>query len=115
MSKTRAKLSAVETAMSQPDTAIDGFAITQPYSFTGQIAALKVGESASRVTPIDPGLRLAELPEYLPGARARLRNNVTPSVRQAVNKTGASYSVEVTDLQTLAGHGYIVAIVTRVK
>lgn len=107
-------LVALDSALAQPDVNADGYDRTNPDSIASQVAALGIGECCSRITPLDPAMRLADLPEHLPEVRMRLRNNTMPAVRQASNRTGNKYTMEVTDLRTLAGHTYVVAIISRI-
>jgi hypothetical protein len=105
---------ALDKALLQPDVNADGYDRTNPDSITSQVAALGVGECWSRCTPLDPAMRLADLPDHLPEVRMRLRNNTMPAVRQAMKRTGATYTMEVTDIRTLGGLTYVIAIISRI-
>lgn len=82
-------------------------------SFAAQVTDLEVGESASRVVPIDPTYTIKKLSEALPVLRENLRNNTAPAVRQASTRTGGKYTTELADITTTGDRFYIVAIVTR--
>jgi len=84
-------------------------------SFTARLEALKLGESEARADALDPALRLVDLPDALPPARLSMRNSVGPMAQRAAKRTGKTYTVEVSDLQTLSGRMYVVAIVTCIK
>jgi len=105
-------------AMTHKDDDVQRAAPTQVREnngFTGQIERLGLGQSAARVEAVDPGLRLVDLPDTLPALRVKLRNNTNPLVQRASNRTGNRYTVEVTDVQTLAGLIYVLVIVTCIS
>ena len=82
-------------------------------SFQAQVNALSIGESVSRVRPVNPKLKVSEIPEEMPGLRQQLRNAVTPAVTRAKATVGGSYSIEVGDFISPSGKFYAVAVVTR--
>jgi hypothetical protein len=84
-------------------------------SFTAQVADLALGETASKLLPVEPSAALCDIQKDLPAIRERLRNNVASSVRHAKARTGGNYSVEVCDLHTPTGQWFTIALVTRIE
>lgn len=88
----------------------------QPGSFASVVAALKVGETATKsmsipLTDEELPIKLASLPEM----RERLANNITPAVTRAKRNIRCSdYTTEVTQVLTPKGRVYVVAFVTRI-
>ena len=82
-------------------------------SFASQVLDLAPGECASKARICDPTIEVSRLKDELPELRQQLRNSVAPAVRNATEKTGASYGVEVGETITPSGNLYLVAIVTR--
>jgi hypothetical protein len=82
-------------------------------SFASQVLDLAPGECASKARICDPTIEVSRLKDELPELRQQLRNSVAPAVRNAAEKTGASYGVEVGETITPSGNLYLVAIVTR--
>jgi hypothetical protein len=85
----------------------------RPASFATQVLTLAPGESVCRIKPIDQTLTIARIPEELPAMRQQLRNAVTPAVTRAKEVTGATYAIEVGDVQMPSGMFYAVAVITR--
>lgn len=115
MNKRTKITAALDKALADENVNSDGHLRTNPDSIASQVAALGLGECCSRVTPLDPAMRLADLPEHLPTVRARVRNNTMPAIRQAANRTGHKYTMEVVDVRTPAGLAYVIAIVSRIE
>lgn len=83
-------------------------------SFSAQVSDLAAGETAPRLTKIDPSLTVAEIKEKLPALRDAARNNVSSAVRSAKQlHDGSNYTVEVTDFTTPRGEWFVIALVTR--
>ena len=85
----------------------------RPASFATQVLTLAPGESVCRTKAIDQTLTIARIPEELPAMRQQLRNAVTPAVTRAKEATGATYTIEVGDVQMPSGMYYAVAVITR--
>jgi hypothetical protein len=107
--------SRINAALSVPEPDVREPMRRKLYSFVGSLAELKIGETASKISPIDPTMSLADVQANLTNFRATLRNNVTSSVRQASARSGGEYSVEVTDFVTPSGQWYVIALVTCVS
>lgn len=82
------------------------------FSFTAALAALEVGEVASRAVRVDETHTVEGLMAWLPEAKASLSNNVRASMRAAASKEGHEYSLETVDLMT-GKAVYVIALVTR--
>lgn len=82
-------------------------------SFSAAVADLGIGECTCRAFLINPEKTLAELVGDLSELREKCRDNTTPAVRQAREKVGGEYAIEMATTTTPAGRFYIVAIVTR--
>ena len=102
-------------AMSTPDPDVGVPSRQKAGSLTAQVAALDIGECASKASPVDTRLTLADY--VLNGAEMReaIRNSVKSSVRLASSRTGGKYDTEVSDMITTGGRLYIVAVVTRTE
>lgn len=103
----------IKTAMKTPDPVVPEPTQRRSNSFATQVAELEIGESVSRVSPIPDTLSLHELQQVMSTMRQTLRNNTTPSVRQAMARTGGEYRIEVADTRTASDRFFLVAIVTR--
>jgi hypothetical protein len=108
----QARLSA---AIETPETGLDEPQRRKSSSFAAQVLDLEVGETAPRISRIDPGATIAVIAESLPDLRNSMRNGVSSAVRRAMERTGGEYSVEVTDFTTPAGAWFVLALVTRVS
>lgn len=82
-------------------------------SFAAQVSELEIGECAVKAIVISPSSSLRSLAEDGPNIRESVRNNLSPSVRQAANRTGFKYTIEVAEVRTVAGNMYVMGIVTR--
>lgn len=107
------KQTTLAAAMQAPEDAVPLPGRNRAGSFTSTLVSLDIGETATRSMEVDPATPVAEVSKALPDLRDRLRNNVTPCVRNAKVKTGAEYSIEVSDCWTPRGRLFIVAFVTR--
>ena len=104
---------ALDAALAKPDDAVPEPTSRRPWSFTSQVASLEPGDTACRLHQLDPDTTLSEMSESLTKLRAKCRNNVAPSVRQAASRTGGEYTIEVCDFVTPRGQFYVATIVTR--
>lgn len=111
--KAATKNAEIKAAMAKPDPVIAEPTARRSTSFATQVTELEVGESVSRVSPIPDTMSLHELQQAMPTMRQALRNNTTPSVRQAMARTAGEYRIEVADTRTASDRFYLVAIVTR--
>lgn len=84
-----------------------------PYSFTQQVAELEIGEACSKLMQVEAGVTLADVTENLTEWKTSLRNNMASAVTGAKKRTGGQYAVEVTQVITIAGTFYLLAIITR--
>lgn len=108
---------AIKTSMSKPE---DGITPTvsrsrREVSLSAQIAALEVGECASRADKVDPTITAGEFLTQSTPLKMAMRNAVAASMRSARAQTGGEYSIEVSTLVTTPGQIYFVAIITRTE
>lgn len=88
----------------------------QPGSFAAHVAALQVGETATRAMTLTPSKgHLQRDLDDIASFRERLANNITPAVTRAKrNISGSDYTTEVTQVLTPKGRIYVVAFITRI-
>lgn len=103
----------IVAAMSTAETGVEPPNRQRSSSFTAVIADLIPGEHCSKVLEIDSSHTLATVSEHMPTWRQELRNNVTPSVRNARARTGGEYTIEVGEMTTGTRRLFLVAVVTR--
>jgi hypothetical protein len=89
-------------------------AVRNTVSLTAQITELTIGQCCSRVERLDGDMTMSDFVTMAGDMKARLRNNMAPSVRGAKVKTGGEYTIEVTTTVTVPGYIYLVGIVTRI-
>lgn len=85
----------------------------RPDSIASQIASLEVGQAWSRVEWLDESNSLEAIRDGATEMKQTLRNAVTASVRNARQRTGYTYRIEVCQGLTDAGRMYLLAIATR--
>lgn len=106
VTKISAALAAPEDGVAEPTRRRSG-------SFTAAIIDLEVGETASRATRLPVHYTLEQVVEDMATHKESFRNAITASVRNARNKTGATYMIEVVDTLTAQRGLYLIALVTR--
>lgn len=84
-------------------------------SFSAQVSDLEVGESAIKNIQIDLRLMDTANVEGMAERREQMRNNVASPIRAAKERTGGTYSTELTDVFLPSGRLFIVAVVTRMS
>lgn len=103
----------VAAAIASPEQAVSHPGGTRAASFTSVVAALDVGETATRSIQVSPYTNLDEIAKQIAQWRDTLRNNVGASVRAARQRTGGDYTIEVCDCLTPRSRMFVVAFVTR--
>jgi hypothetical protein len=83
------------------------------YSFTAALAALEVGEVASRAIALDPEHSIAFTAQALSDYKSSLSNSVRASIRGAEKSEGHKFSVETVHQLTERGV-YVISLVTRI-
>jgi hypothetical protein len=105
----------INAAIDNPDRGVtEKTTRVQPASFASQVAALEPGEHITKSLAVNETVTLRMLPVVLNDMKDALRNNTAPSVRQAKARTGGEYSIEISDMRTLSGRMFVVAVVIRV-
>jgi hypothetical protein len=84
-------------------------------SFAAAVADLAVGEQTAKLQRIDTTLPVDTIRANLSTMREAMRNNTMPAVTRARAKTGATYTIEVTDFMTTALNWFLIAVVTRAE
>lgn len=113
MAKSNLDMNMLTAALATPDADVATPTRQSSSSLVSQIAALDVGDSASKVTLVDPAMTMAEYAEQGVEMRERVRQSVSSSLRVAKGRTGGEYEIEIADVLTTKRVLYIVAIITR--
>lgn len=109
------KRTAVLAAIATPDYDVPEENTRYENALSTHVAALEVGEVASRTRMLDGDMPLCEYEATLPELRRAARNNAAPAVKRAKNEIpGADYRIEIRDIMLQAGGG-LVTCVTRVR
>ena len=98
-------------AMQLPDDNVQKFGRKMPTSLTSQIAALEIGECASKVIRVDT----TDL-NNLAAIKKGQSDSAYSSVKGAKTRTGladAEYTIETSHTVTNAGNIFAMAIITR--
>lgn len=82
-------------------------------SFSAQVQDLEVNQSACRVHRANPDMTLAEFTENLRDIKEMMRNNVASTMKLARQKTGGTYSSEVSEVVMPSGSIFVLLIITR--
>lgn len=114
MTKKQKPHAAIAAALATPEDDVEKSSRRSAGSFTAQIAALEVGETASQAKMIDGTLTIDEVKQALPVLRQEMRNNTTRTVARVKAATGGEYLQEVTDAQTHNRNWFLIVLVTRI-
>jgi hypothetical protein len=85
----------------------------QRYSSTslpGQLTEVEVSGCISRTTLVEP-----EDLHLLNEAKSAMRNNFSPAIRRAKERTGGEYRMEISEMIMPSGGVYVVGIITRLS
>lgn len=105
----------LDTALAKPEAGVTPPTRKRQSSLTAQVRDLGIGDSCAKVSQIHPDARLGDIQLSMSDWRAKLRDNVEPSVAPVRRETGAKFTIEVSDFRTASQSWFLVAVITRVE
>ena len=104
----------LSAAMSTPEADVEVPSRHKAGSLTSQVAALEVGDCASKVIAVPLTATVSDYMRDGSDMRKQLRNSVNSCVRLAAQRSGGEHEIEVSSMVSTGGRLYIVAVITRV-